>query len=211
LRDIERYTNEMILNNSVKSTVLSFVEKRQRATSGIKLLGNFVIRKLFEYEINELDGDKDMSGLIVHQANKLNKDYQIFHSRSYKKSENSCSYLVKYIDQDRLEAYGYIEYFIGCDEFCSTYAYIQHIDTSTNNIKDQLLPHDELVLEDEFLNLINDGSIGYFYQIGCVVDSHELIDVKQIVNKCIAVSFGVDDSSKDFMFITEFDNENEHD
>jgi hypothetical protein len=90
----------------------------------------------------------------------------------------SCRYLVKCVDPDRLEAYGYIEYFIGCDEFCSTYAYIQHIDTSTNNIKDQI---------------------------------ERVIDVKQIFYKCIAVSFGADDSSKDFMFITEFDNEIEHD
>jgi hypothetical protein len=51
------------------------------------------------------------------------------------------------------------------------------------------LPPEELALSDDYIEVINDGTLGHFYKVGCAVYTYELIDVKKIVNKRIAVSF----------------------
>jgi hypothetical protein len=149
--------------------VQPFVEKRQKKKSGTHLIGELKARKLFDYEKEEFEDINDFYNLSVIQANRINKDFQIFHSRSYRHSENSCSYLVKYIDHDHSEAFGYIEYFICSETFSSTYAYIQHIDTHTNSIKYQLLPPEELTLSDDYTEVINDGTLGHFYKVGLLL------------------------------------------
>jgi hypothetical protein len=187
--------------------VNSFFEKRNRTTSGIHLIGEEMTRKLLDYEEEYFEDEH----ITVNQASRLNKDYQVFHSKFYKKDIKSCSYLVKYLTTDDDEAFGLIEYFIRVNGKNQIYAYIQHIDAETNSINQQISPPDEYVLDPHYREVLDNQTLGYFYFVGCIVDSREFIPVEKILKKCISVSFGCEEECENFFFITDFDNENEHD
>jgi hypothetical protein len=211
MKDLDYYTKKLCISESVKETLKSIESRKIKTKAGIHLVGDEKRRKLFNYEIEFFESINGLNDLTVIEASRLNKDYQIFHSKKYKKSEKSCSYLVRYVTVDNTEAFGFIEYFIKESRYNQIFAFIQHIDAESNDICSHFSPRDGTELKPTYSDLLNSGKLGYYYRVRCIVESRELIKAEDILNKCISVSLGTDEEHKRFIYVTDYDNENEHD
>lgn len=211
IRDLDNYTEKLCISEAVKETLKSFESRKYKTKAGIDLVIDERRRKLFDYEMDCFEAVNGLNELTVIEESRLNKDYQVYHSKNYKKNDKSCSYLVRYVTIDNTEAFGFIEYFLKESKYNQIFAFIQHIDAESNDICPHLLPRDGTDLEPSYDDLLNSGKLGYFYRIGCIVESRELIKAENILNKCISVSLGTDEEHRNFIFITDYDNENEHD
>lgn len=211
MRDLDNYTKKLCISESVKETLKSFESRKYKTKAGIHLVGDERRRKLSNFEIECFETIDGLNEITVIEASRLNKDYQIYHSKNYNKDDKSCSNLVRYVTVDNTEAFGYIEYFIKDSKYNQIFALIQHIDAESNDISPHFLPRDGSDLEPIYNDLLMPGKLGYYYRVGCVVESRELIKAENILNKCISVSLGTDEEHKNFIYITDYDNENEHD
>jgi len=154
-------------------------------------------RETNAFEIEQLNLNNAINILV---SNKMIKENKVYHSEDYNRVSKSCSYIVKFIKNNE-ECYGSIEYFLNIDE--DFFACIKIFKTEANKIVGNLKGRPLNV----FQELLNNNAFDDLFKTMSSTNTKVLINVKNIINKCIIITTNL----ANLFYITDFINENEHD
>ena len=133
-------------------------------------------------------------------SNKMIKQSKVYHSENYNRVSKSCSYIVKFIENNE-EHYGSIVYFLNVSE--EFFACIKLFNPAANIIVSNLKGRPMNM----FQGLLNNNAFNGIFKTMSKTNDIMFVNVKNIKNKCIIIKT----NSPYLFYITDFINENDHD
>ena len=147
---------------------------------------------------------KTKEEILIEVSSKLSKNYIIYHSKMSKNYAQTCSYIIKYKNNDSKNyVIALINYFF--KYLNKIYVCVKDLNITTNDL---FFNNNGNNYSKEVKNFRESGLFKRYFDIGFLSENEKFINAENIICKCICIYVI---GNENYFYFSEFDNENEHD